>query len=89
MQAGNLSEIMFFKTHCLVPKKGQTVQHLCWGDTELVNHCHFYYTQAEYHRTSKAKHLLSEKNDLRSRAFFSLYSIWNFMHLAIWNVLLI
>lgn len=70
MQAGNLSEIMFFKTHCLVPKKGQTVQHLCWGDTELVNHCHFYYAQAEYHRTSKAKHLLSEKNDLRSRAFF-------------------
>lgn len=29
MQAGNLSEIMFFKTHCLVPKEGQTVQHLC------------------------------------------------------------
>ena len=34
--------------------------------------------EAEYHGTSKAKHLLSEKNDLRSRAFFHL--ILKFMH---------
>lgn len=46
------------------------MQHLCWGDMELINHCHFYYAQAEYDSLSKAEHVLSEKNDLRSRAFF-------------------
>lgn len=50
---------------------------------ELINHCHFYYAQAEYDSLSKAEHVLSEKMIYAQGFFFHL--IWKFTHLGIWN----